>query len=264
MIDVTIIITCSEIPEHPTTKFIESAITSLERINARNNPIILAHDAGTGNSSYDQYIKLVKDIYESDHNIKVCKTPSKTHLTGNIRNAIKFVNTTYVLIMQHDLPFIGTFDINLVAEDMKTSNDVKFVIFNKRANTCIGDDAITKYNNLDLFGDQVELKNYKYTRTPRWSDNNHLCRTDYYRDIILQEVPDHKPMEFDIFYDGLKVQYSHNKDSLTKQLHEKYGMYLFGELNKPATIFHTNAYPKRPPGDDEGWDNYIQILNEIT
>ena len=35
-----------------------------------------------------------------------------------------------------------------------------------------------------IYGKQIKVINYTYTRTNVWSDNNHLCKTNYYKKII--------------------------------------------------------------------------------
>jgi len=62
---------------------------------------------------------------------------------------------------------------------MKTNPELKHVRFNKRANLKQASDALN-----DLFGKQLVSTNYTYTRTPSWSDQNHICLSKYYRDII--------------------------------------------------------------------------------
>ena len=68
----------------------------------------------------------------------------------------------------------------------------------------------------------VKQKNYTYTRTPGWSDQNHICLKSYYDDIVMKECPDGCAMEF-------KLQGLNTDD----QIHKKYGTYIFGELNHP-------------------------------
>lgn len=81
----------------------------------------------------------------------------------------------------------------------------------------------------------VNNKNKKiiYTKTPAWSDNNHICLTQYYKDIIMKECSDGYPMES-------KIQ-----GKINKKTHKKYGTYLFGELNHPKIIRHTDGRNKK-------------------
>ena len=221
----TIIITSSLIPSHPEIKIIQETIESLKLINMPSDvEIILAHDYNN-HIHYITYLKKLNEYIKSNSNIKIVKRENHGHLTGNIRNALQFVNSKYILVIQHDLPFIRKFNIQKVIYDMEENNNLKHVRFNKRKNYKRGTDALN-----DLFGLQIKQENYTYTRTPAWSDNNHLCLTKYYNDVVMKECPNGCPMEHRL----------HGKNK-NQELHKKYGTYLFGELNHPQVIKHTDG-----------------------
>jgi len=223
----SVIITASFIRSHPSIDFIKSVIESLTYLNIEQVPIILAHDF-SGHLNFKIYLINLKRYIADKPNIKIVVRNSPGHLTGNIRNAFQYINTEYVLIIQHDLPFIRTLNIKKVIEDMQANPELKHVRFNKRANIKSGFDELN-----DLFGKQVYSKNYIYTRTPGWSDNNHICTSNYYKDIVLKECPNGSPMESHLY----------NK-SIDESIHSIYGTYLLGELNEPAYINHIDGRNK--------------------
>ena len=53
---------------------------------------------------------------------------------------------------------------------MKVNSALKHIRFNKRANIKVLFDAQN-----ELFGREERGINYSYTRTPCWSDQNHIC-----------------------------------------------------------------------------------------
>ena len=221
----SVIITASFIKSHPSIEFITCAIESLHHIHMdKDTPIILAHDYSE-DSRFNQYLQNLKEYVSDKKNIQIVVRNSHGHLTGNVRNAFNFINTEYVLIIQHDLPFIKGFEIEKVIDDMKNNPELKHIRFNKRANIKAASDALN-----DLFGKQIKSQNYTYTRTPSWSDQNHVCRSDYYRDIILKECNDGKYMESYLI-----------ERSKTEEIHNKYGTYIFDEINKPAYIHHIDG-----------------------
>ena len=87
----------------------------------------------------------------------------------------------------------------------------------------------------NLFGLQVKQTNYTYTRTPAWSDNNHICLTSYYNNIIMKKCPDGCPMER-----KLKTKFKDRK------WHKKFGTYLFGQKNNQAVIKHSDGRKSQP------------------
>ena len=221
----SIIITASYIKSHPSIEFVKCVIESLRFINMKTNtPIILAHDFSE-NELYKKYLKALYNYISDKPNIKIVVRDSHGHLTGNVRNAFNFINTDYVLIIQHDFPFIKNFQIEKIIEDMEHNPELKHIRFNKRANVKLLSDSLN-----DLFGKQIESINYTYTRTPSWSDNNHLCRSSYYREIILKECNDGRPMELYLI-----------TKSKTEEIHKKYGTYIFGKNNESAYIKHIDG-----------------------
>jgi hypothetical protein len=223
--NLTVIITASYCPSHPSIFLIKDVLESLRFLNLNENtPILLAHDYND-HPKYLEYLEYLKDYIKHKSNIKIVKRESNGHLTGNIRHAMQFVTTKYVLILQHDLPFIRKVNINKVMNDMDIYPTMKHIRFNKRKNIKAHYDGI---NN--LFGKEIKANHYSYTRTPAWSDQNHICLTSYYNDLILKECKDGRFMENQL--------YGVNKD---EHAHQKYGNYLFGSVNHPTMINHTNG-----------------------
>ena len=221
----TIIITASFIPSHPSLSIIKQTIDSLHLINyPSDTKIILAHDY-CNNVNYNLYFKELNHYVKAFPNIMIVTRETHGHLVGNIRNALHYVTTKYILVIQHDLPFVRSFDIQKVISDMEENPSIKYVRFNKRNNIKSGFDALN-----DLFGLQQEQTNYTYTRTPAWSDNNHICTTSYYNTIVMKECSDGYPMEICL----------HGKN-VNLETHNIYGTYLFGPLDYPQTIYHTDG-----------------------
>lgn len=221
----SIMIMASFIPSHPSIKFIEKTIESLKYINMKENTkIILAHDYHT-DKKYLEYLENLKIYIKNTQNISIVVRETHGHLTGNIRNAIQYIDTKYIFIIQHDLPFINEFNINNVILDMENNNELKHVRFNQRINIKKGYDSFN-----DLFGFILNCENYQYTRTPGWSDQNHICLVDYYKTIVLKECRDGKFPEY----------FLKNK-SKTLEDHSKYGTYLFGPVNHKKMINHING-----------------------
>lgn len=224
--NLSVIITSSHIQSHPNIKIIKETIDSLKLINEDNLEIIITHDYSE-NVDFLNYLNNLKEYIKNlkYKNIKILTSDKHVHLTGTIRNAINYVKTKYVLIVQHDLSFIKKFEIDKIILDMEKNPKIKCVRFNKRENIKTGFDGIN-----DLFGKEIECENYSYTRTPAWSDNNHLCLSSYYEKLILKECLDGKPMEEQV----------HGR-SINEETHSKWGTYLFGKNYEGPYIKHTDG-----------------------
>ena len=244
----TVIITASFIKSHPSIHYIKATLESLSYINLfHDSKIILAHDY-YDEPNYYKYINNLRDYIKYNFNIKIIINKSHGHLVGNISNALINVTTKYILLIQHDLPFIESFDIQKVIEDLDNNPNIKHVRFNHRNNIKIkydcgfaplrgaivdqSESASTEFNAIDdnIFGYQQQEKNYTYTRTPGWSDRNHLCLTSYYNNIILKECK--KNIFMEKFFQG-KIK--------NIKIHDKYGTYLFGPLNYKPMIKHLDG-----------------------
>jgi ACT domain-containing protein len=225
MSEFSVIVTASFIPSHPSTKIIDETLNSLKFISADQNfPIILAHDF-SDKKQYIKYLETIKYYNEKDKRINIYIRSSHGHLVGNIRNIIDKINTKYILVIQQDLPFIKKFEINKIIEDMESCNELKHIRFNHRKNLKIRWDSIS-----NLFGKQLICNNYTYTKTPAWSDMNHLSQTIYYKNIILNECADGNFMENTLL-----------KRPSNKIGHEKYGTYIFGAYGEENVIKHIDG-----------------------
>ena len=156
------------------------------------------------------------------------KRESRGFLTGNIKTALEHVDSNYILIVQHDFPFVQYPNLIEIIQDMDHNPELKHVRFNKRANLKIRSDAVN-----DLFGKQLISINNTYTRTPSWSDNNHICKTSYYINLVFIEGGKRFP-ESDLI-NNIK----------TLKCHDKYGTYLYGPLEYPKVINHTDGAKTR-------------------
>lgn len=222
----TIIITASHDNSHPSIDLIKNTIESLDLANIPNNcKILLAHNYDD-KIEYIEYLKNLHAYIEKKTNIEIAfrETDSSGKLVGNIKNALQYVNTKFMLLIHHNKPFIQSLDIQKVIEDMEENSNIKHVRFNKRENIRKG------FDNSDLFGLQVKQRNYTYTRTPGWSDQNHLCLTSYYRDVVMKECCDGNTFKVDYMEHTL---HGRSKD---EESHNIYGTYLFGELNHSPVI----------------------------
>ena len=135
--DFTIIITTSPISTNPDITMINCVINSLFK-NIKSNfekKIIISCDGiDEENKKYNSFINNLNEKYKNNKNISVIVNEKKGHLTGNIRNSIKYVNTKYILFVQHDLVIIKEINADKIIDDMEKNSKLKHVRLNKRNN----------------------------------------------------------------------------------------------------------------------------------
>ena len=124
-----VIITSSPIPSHPSTHHIDRTIDSLKKINLPSDTkIILSHDGHSDDKyskNYLKYLETIKQKYTQNKNFYINNLNKRKHLSGNIRSAFELVTPKYVLILQHDLLFIRSFDVKKIMMDMDENKEIK-------------------------------------------------------------------------------------------------------------------------------------------
>jgi hypothetical protein len=217
--DITIILSTSPMPSHPSTAFVDEVVESIYKFLFRfeRTKIIITCD-GTNecNESYEHFILNLEEKYKGYEDIEIIKKPEFGHLTGNLRFAIERVETEFVFLVQHDISFLRFVDIAKVIEDMRANPQLKHVRFNKRRNT-------RKRGDYNLGKKRVDA-NYKYISTPQWSDQNHICTVDYFKNEILTRVN--------------KGFMEHTMRRKVRGKHGVFGTYLFGDHNDPSATCH--------------------------
>lgn len=179
--------------------------------------------------SYLKYIENLRKYAKKNPRIKLSIRDSHGHLSGNIRHCLQYVKSKYIFLLQHDFLHIEPFNMAKIIADMESHPALKHIRFNKRVTEC-------KRIDKDFFGDVVEGEHYQYTQTGGWSDNNHVCLTSYYRDFILQRVPDGTTMERKIYFKEIR-----DKVAEGTYQHSEYGTYIFGPVGHPKMILHLDG-----------------------
>jgi len=239
-----IIITASPIKSHPSTVHIDKTIDSLELLTYPDDTkIILSHDYPSDGSmmgDYMEYYRILKDKYKDRNNMVFTMSETHGHLTGNVKNAFNYVDSKYVLLVQHDFPFVRNVNLNDVMSDMDNNYELKHVRFNKRKNICTAGDWLTQdcdtkiFNNFNINGIN------EYVSTFCWSDNNHLSPTEYYTEIVLKECRIGTPMENNLYFKLQKIAHKGDKNEILNS-HQKYGTFLYDKLNSDEVIYHTDG-----------------------
>jgi hypothetical protein len=244
----TIIITASYIPSHPRSEHIDSVIESLKFLKyPEDTVIILAHDYPPNPSKVDlenylEYYNKLQTKYSLKDNFKITMLDKYGHLSGNIRNAFNYVDSKYVLFVQHDFPFIKKVNLNSVMEDMDKNKNLKHIRFNKRKTIQTAGDSLTQNCNLNIFNNYSIKGKCSYISTFCWSDNNHISPTSYYTDVVLKEVQNAIFME-NHFYQKLR-KLSELKDvenNILENAFLKHGNFIYGEINDEPYIFHNDG-----------------------
>ncbi|GJL81588.1 MAG: hypothetical protein DHS20C01_12220 [marine bacterium B5-7] len=227
----TICITANPVVDHPNITYIKQTIESLDHIQGiEGATILLAHDGNEGNlisdEIYAQYMdNLERYIAEAPRDFKIVSLQHREYLTGNLKNAMRYVTTPFVFNIQHDTPFIRAVNVSTVLTDMLNHPQMKHVRFNRRPNFFKGFDK----RGPNCIWEEFRTENNAYIKTNGWSATNHIARTDYLNDL-LSTVNKRSPEKF-VMQMAVKPP----------PWREWLGTFLYGGFDEPAYTTHEDA-----------------------
>lgn len=176
MSDTTVIVTTNWMPGLPSTKMVDSVVNSLHFLKGLKTdaPLIIAADGayeGGGrhesvrNVAMRNYVRALQKKYNSTHTT-IFSSSKKIMLVGNMQRALRRVETEYVLVLQHDLPFINDVNHTALIDTMENHPEVRLVRFpTARVLTRKRDAGVCDENEVEFKANGVEL-----TKTHVWSD----------------------------------------------------------------------------------------------
>lgn len=175
----TIIITSSLVPSHPSVELIHRTIQSLEYLHGlpvQSTPIIITVDGAyyrspqgsqaPKNIILSQYIENLHDAYRDWPNLQIVPQPIRVNLVGNVQKVMPMVQSEYVYMIQHDMPFISSINHEALIRTMQQNHEVRLVRFSPRTTLS------RERDKLGLCGDEidVEANGIALAKTHTWSD----------------------------------------------------------------------------------------------
>mmetsp|Transcript_6142 Transcript_6142/g.9679 ORF Transcript_6142/g.9679 Transcript_6142/m.9679 type:complete len:288 (-) Transcript_6142:39-902(-) len=192
--DTSVIITSNLIPTHPSVAMINETIHSLHHHMKglpQNVPIFLSvdglHKNDSGNQTsrdrLEEYIHRLKNTPFPFHNITVVPASSHLHIARTVKQAMDLVQTKFVYVVQHDLPFVrDVYHLELIHAMNDHPNTLRNVLF--KLEGALGRFPVCPiYNNHGIFPKE-EYQGLDFYATKRWSDNNHFTSKAYYQEMF--------------------------------------------------------------------------------
>jgi hypothetical protein len=149
---------------------------------------------------------------------------------------MKYVETPFVLIHQHDFILNKDFDLNGLIASMVANPLIKHVRMT-RGNT---NRSFLKWER--RIDQNIEGPHFvPLCRTFGWSDNDHVASVEYYREFVLPKCG-RCAME--------NVLHSHFGEDIKnfglEEAHKYYGTYLYGNLSDGKYFYHSGARCENP------------------
>jgi hypothetical protein len=175
--NMTVVISTSPIPSHPSTKIIDETIKSIR--HHLGCKIIITIDGVRKEQThmkpaYEQYIRklLWKCNFEYSNVVPVI-FEKHMHQSGMLREVLRMIDTPLMMYVEHDTP--------LVTDRFIDWNYLKKVLLRKEA-YCIRfhfEEIIPEEHKYLMIGEPED----DLQRTAQWSQRPHIARTDFYRNI---------------------------------------------------------------------------------
>lgn len=227
--DLTVIMSTSSIPSHPSTEMIERTIASV-RDRLPNVEIFLTIDGFNKDSSdnkdnYNEYIRrLLWKLNNKYENIVPILMEKFSHQTTMTKEAFKYVNTPTILYVEHDTPLENNIPFDNLVEVIKSgnANAIRLNHFDR---------VIEEHKYLQLDNaEPIEVLGVPLIRSIQWSQRPHLVSTEYYKKCSVKYWKDRMFIEHCMYGVVVHEPFEYHKLHIYAPSGET-GMYRSGNLN---------------------------------
>lgn len=237
---VTIITTCNPCPTYPRTIYLQISQFGMYKHLPQffSIPKIIVCDGlrnPADKDAYDGYKENLRKLVANNpqfQNTTLVFCEEWKCLVGAVKEAMEHVETEYVYLHQDDFDLTLPVDLEGLINAMDLNHNIKMVRLNQSQNPAgfgLGRGTESYVDDYVLGGSEFPL-----LRTSIWSDNDHIARSDYYRDFIFPIFGDEKTyMEARLMHLGL-LAYQQDPEEYSRI----YGAYLYGTYNEGPFLFH--------------------------
>jgi hypothetical protein len=236
--DITFIVTGHCMFRYPeNSDYMINTLESFKLIeNFNDSKVIIALDGNEDpelHERYNIYKNNIKEYIKDKPNYSMICHMNHLNLVKNIYETLKLVKTKYIFLIQQDLPFIESFDLEKVLDDMEHLPQIKHLRFNDVLNIRIKG----RNDDNDKFGEKKITRNNTYISTGIFGDRNHISTLKYYNDIVFKDGVFSKPRKWRYLCFGIENIFAYKP----MEDQEFYGTYMYGDLNHKAMIKHYRA-----------------------
>ncbi len=189
MPDLTVLVSTSPIPSHPSTKIIEETVASV-RYWLPDAPMVVMCDGvreeqEDRRADYDDYLHRV--MWLCSHawgDALPLVADNHQHQANMTRRALTLVDTPLILFMEHDTPLVTDCPIDWPAvQAALLADELDLIRFHYESLIL----EVHQYLMLDQTVRTIE--GCPVLRTTQWSQRPHVARADYYRRLLDDWFP---------------------------------------------------------------------------
>lgn len=210
---ITVVMSTSPIPAHPSTSILEETIESV-RAHLPDAEIILSFDGvrpeqADRRDDYELYIQ--RALWLADHrwgNILPLINDEHLHQAVCTKRALKHIRTPLLLFCEHDTPLYA--DRHIPWDDLAATiltGDANVVRLHHEAS------VLEPHRYLMLDDEPQKVRGVPLTRTVQWSQRPHLASVAWYRELLDRWFPnDERNFIEDVVYGRLIA--AHERDGV--------------------------------------------------
>lgn len=176
--EITVLVSCSPIPSHPSTEILDETIASIRRQLPRAEIIIMLdgvrEEQEDRRADYELFIQRVQSKCNFDWtNVVALATKHHRHQGLITRLIMQEITTPTLLFVEHDTPLEGEIPWSDVVDVVSSGmlNVVRFMFF---------DEIPIEWDYLMLDPGPVDVVNLPVRRTAQWSQRPHLANVGFY------------------------------------------------------------------------------------
>lgn len=240
---ITVVVTTSPTPAHPSTDDVEVVLASI-RDRLPDAEVIIAADGVRGEQrrrvgAYEEYLRRLLWLTQRMDNVVVLRRETFGHQALTTRVALAHVVTPLVLFMEHDTPLQGP---NLpwdALSDALHGGAVDLVRFHHESH------VLEPHEHL-MVGPVEDVEGVLLRPTAQWSQRPHLTRTLWYRELLARYFGSESRTMIEDTMHGV-VDYHWR--TFGPDGWEQFRLWLFHEPDEQGSIQRSGHLDSR--GDDE-------------
>jgi hypothetical protein len=179
--DITVIISCSPIPSHPSTEMLDKTIMSIRERLPTSEIIIMFDgvrpDAKEYQLAYDEFkTRMLWKMNNEYENIVPYVADRFMHQSLMTREVLKLVKTPLLLFVEHDTPLVGDTDFAGLSNIILSGYSNLIRLLHEAQ-------ILDVHKHLMLDDEPQDIMGIPMVRTTQWSQRPHLASTQYYQEI---------------------------------------------------------------------------------
>lgn len=257
--DVTVLVTVSPVPSHPSTQMVQDCIASARTRLPGVAVIVMADGVRTDlqerRVQYADHLERLRAIAADDDRMELVEWAEWQHQARMVRHALAdLVTTPLVILAEHDTTLAGDIDFDSLVNVMH-SGEAKCVRFHHEAR------VLPEHEHLSIRGSEVEMvQGVPLIATAQYSARPHLADADWYRWLLGPRFMHPESVSFieDAVWGRIVADW-HDEGTAGWERHR---LWIYAEEDENGSIVHSRTCDGRQDDPKAGLE--LLPLEDVT